>query len=148
LVIAHDARFAAFLGDVSCNPASGDCMVVFGRSTTAGGGEQIHGRIITSAGVQSANDLVISASSTGLSPTVAWSGTRWVVAWRDTRNLAGETVFVASLNAAGTIVTAPYQLFLSAGQPVNQPAIACSDSGCFLLWDDFANGSSWEIRGG
>lgn len=81
-----------------------------------------------------------------ISPTVAWNGDGWAVAWSAIEDEAAE-IYFARANAAGQRVGAPVRLTRSGSLKV-LPSLAASPDGYAVTWTDVADDaiSTWVLR--
>ncbi len=131
---------------VACKP-SGDCAIVFVHKQPTGKGK-IRARTLSSAGTLAASLLTLSTAANSANqqqPTVAWTGTSFVVAW------SGEGIE----SGTGTgIAIRPYDVNLSvlggaavaqaneqaAGNQI-QPSLRARNGGVALVWNVAGLGS-------
>jgi len=98
--------------------------------------------------VQDASGIPIStATSDQISPTLAWDGTNFLVAWMDLRSGPTYDIYGTRVSAAGAVQN-------SAGIPIstaadNQyfPALEWDGTNFLVAWQDFRSGTSFDIYG-
>jgi hypothetical protein len=112
----------------------------------------IHGRIVTSAGLlPDAEVRICSATNDQSSAAVAASTTGFWVVWQDARNTPSTAlrsdIFGARLDMSGRLLD--FNGFPICAQSAHQmgPAVAAAADGALVVWTDFRNGAASDIYG-
>jgi hypothetical protein len=108
----------------------------------------IYGARISPAGtvLEPAGIAISNASSYQESTSVAFDGTNFLVVWQDRRGPTRD-IYAARVNQSGLLLD-------TAGIPIcnilenqNRPDVAFDGANYFILWQDYRNGTSWDIYG-
>jgi len=127
----------------------GTNYLVAWEDSRSGTSSDIYGARVSAAGaVQDASGIPIStATSDQISPTLAWDGTNFLVAWIDLRSGPTYDIYGTRVSAAGAVQN-------SAGIPIstaadNQyfPALEWDGTNFLVAWQDFRSGTSFDIYG-
>lgn len=114
-------------------------------------GSGIYGTRVSSAGavLDPFGIAICTAGSGQATPTVAASGTTFLVAWQDGR-LGGNDIFGARISSTTGAVLDPLGLAISFDPAQNakaNPSIAGGSSGFFATWEDKRNAVNTQIFG-
>jgi hypothetical protein len=125
--------------------AAGTCLAAWRDQRN--GGPDVYGARIGGSGVLDPAGIAISraSSSQGL-PAVAGDGTRFLVAWSDTRNGTSD-VYGSRIGADG-VVADPAGIAISTAPGAQQVTAAAHEGKYFLVvWEDGRSGTGFDVYG-
>jgi hypothetical protein len=124
---------------------NGTGYMVSWQDHRASTGPDIYVRPVTAAGSPGSEAIVTNHAETQFNPTLAWNGTRHLVAWHDNRTRVSSDIFTDTVNAGGT----PAGALINVGDvPENaksdRPAIAHNTvaNNYLVVWQDARNDSN------
>ncbi len=85
-------------------------------------------------------DTEVTSSPTGAASEfaqVAWSGTNYLVVWRDNRLSRNSDIYAARLSATGTLLDTPSILVSSTAGIQSAPAVAFINGNFVVVWEDY-----------
>ncbi len=85
-------------------------------------------------------DTTVTGSPTGAVSQfaqVAWSGTNYLVVWRDDRLSRNSDIYAARLNAAGTLIDTTSILVSSTAGIQSAPSVAFINGSFVVVWEDY-----------
>ncbi len=130
----------------------GSSMLVWQDLRNAGDGfeDDLYGARISAAGVSlDGNGFVISSQTKSEEqPAIASNGTKYLVAWEDSRNINSTrwNVYGALLAADGTVEASSITLCTDSGDQV-QVKVASDGEGWLVGWTDTSAANNWNIEG-
>jgi hypothetical protein len=99
---------------------------------------------LSAAGVKLGTELrVTNAAGQSFTPTVAWSGAEWGLAWDDLRS-GDEEIWFARVSAAGVKQGSDIRVTNSA-EPSRDPSIVWAGGKFGVAWSDWRDGGNAEI---
>ena len=117
-------------------------------SDSRNGDYDIYGARVTSAGLVSDPGGIAICTEAGyqFTPTVAASGSGYLVAWRDDRN-GDAHIYGTRVTSAGVVSDPSGIAICTAANGQSNPALAASGSGYLVVWEDYRNGFFSDIYG-
>jgi hypothetical protein len=100
------------------------------------------GSVLDTAGI-----TVSSADLWQGTPSVAFDGTNYLVAWDDLRGTASTDVYAARLSRDGVLLDPTGFVVSGAGNEQTIPALACDGTNCLAVWTDARSTSSSDVYG-
>ncbi|MHB8874871.1 MAG: hypothetical protein ACYC8T_14375, partial [Myxococcaceae bacterium] len=124
-------------------------FVVWQDNRTAVGNFDIFGAGVSAAGaVQDPSGIAIStAAGQQSSPALAWSGTNYLVVWRDFRSGTNFDVYGARVSAAGAVQDASGIAISTAANEQSSPAVAWGGTNYLVAWQDNRSGTNLDLYG-
>ncbi|MDO9390403.1 MAG: FlgD immunoglobulin-like domain containing protein [bacterium] len=122
-------------------------LVVWGDGRN--GSYDIYGTRVSQAGaVLDATGIAIStAADDQLSPTIAFDGTNYLVAWLDYRNGFYSDIYGARVSTAGALLDAFGKAISTVADNQVEPSVAFNGTNYLVVWEDYRNGSYPDIYG-
>jgi hypothetical protein len=92
---------------------------------------------------------ISNAANCQISPSIAFDGTNYCIAWEDYRNASYNSpdIYCARINQAGTVLDPSGIAVSTAAYGQLSPSIAFSDTNYLVAWEDFRSGGTSDIYG-
>ncbi len=108
---------------------NGGALVVWRHLSNANANNDVHCRRIRADGTLGPQTVVSAVSGRQMHPTVAWTGTHWLLAWEDQREQLAffdtrTDVYGARVSADGVLLDPAGFVWLRGTQPIVQPELA------------------------
>ncbi|MEO0081995.1 MAG: hypothetical protein ABIL25_06865 [candidate division WOR-3 bacterium] len=131
------------------NPAvaslGSEFFVVWQDKRNSGNDEDVYGTRVSGSGqvLDTAGIPVAVAAKPQLRPSVASSGTGYLVTWQDLRNEAttGDDVYACRVTAAGVVLDPSGIAVSRAAETQERPKLASDGTNYLIVWGDERNGS-------
>ena len=125
-------------------------LVVWNKFDLSGGlpgevppGHEIYGALIAPDGTSPGEFPVFTSPGEQVFPSVAFDGTNYLVAWRDTRSGSGPSedtdIYGVRVNAAGAVLDSPEIAIVTAPRTQGGPQVAASGSNWLVVWNDIGS---------
>jgi len=116
-------------------------LVVWNKFDLSGtGGHEIYGARITPAGANLGEFPVFTSPGEQVFPALAFSGTNYLVVWRDTRSGSGPgedtDVYGVRVSPAGAVLDSPEIAIVTAPRTQGEPKVASSGGNWLVVWND------------
>ncbi len=119
----------------------GSTFLVTWEDYRQGAGADIYGARVSAGGLvlDPLGVPISTAPNDQIQPAVAWTGSRFLVAWSDTRNGRGSRdIYAAGVSASGVLDASELVICNAANDQYN-PRLACNPQNCLVTWSDARN---------
>ncbi len=111
------------------------------------GSSDIYGaRVDTNGTVLDPDGIAVSlATADQTTPSLAWNGTDFLLAWADTRQGAGNDIYAARVSSDGVVLDPDGIAVSTFVDDQQDPTVTTTTSGALIVWADHRSGTSWDI---
>jgi len=106
------------------------------------------GRVDTSGTILDGMGIVVSALPYHeRRPSVAYGGVNYLIVWKDVRGGIDSDIYGARVDAAGTVLDTSGIAISTAVDDQTYPSVTYDGANYLVVWQDYRNGSDWNIYG-
>ncbi|WP_236605710.1 hypothetical protein [Sandaracinus amylolyticus] len=127
--------------------SNGTEYLVVWEDTRSGSMTNLYGSRVSAAGVvlDAGGRAVSTAAGHQLWPSVASTGTDYLVAWQDSRSGSHSDIYGTRVSASGTVLDISGLVVSTAANDQQSPSVASNGTEYLVVWRDSRSGSSSDI---